>query len=164
MKSIVSTDVSVYCPSKNTSHQNILVLQFICYIMRGVSMSKCKNCGVEFTGRKDAKFCSPNCRVTFSRKQSLVTDNVTLSDPVVTDNFEFYTISKANGDGRKADEKSPIRKAKYWYDVPIAAIPVIKKGCPKMPDYMNGRQYFLWWKNEFKENGAGPVILNPIKR
>lgn len=124
----------------------------------------CQNCGVEIESKRtDAKFCSPNCRVTFSRKGSIVTDNVTLSSPVVTDNFEFYTISKKNGLGRKADEKSDVRKAQYWYDVPIAAIPVLKKDWPKMPVFMNGRQYFLWWKNEFKtqENGT-PIIHNPL--
>lgn len=130
---------------------------------------KCENCGIEIESKRtDAKFCSPKCRVTFSRKQSVVTDNVTLNENNVTDNFEFYTISKANGLDRKIDEKSGIRKAIYWYDVPIAATPVIKKGNPKMPDDMNGRQYFLWWKNEFKTQdnkdkpGYGlPSILNP---
>lgn len=127
-------------------------------------MRQCEVCKIDISGKRDtARTCSPKCRKDLSRLES-VTPNVTLSDPIVTLDFEFYTISKANGDGRKADEKSPIRKAKYWYDVPIAAVPVIKKDCPKMPDYMNGRQYFLWWKNEFKENETGPVILNPIKR
>jgi hypothetical protein len=80
-------------------------------------------------------------------------------------------VTKANGTGRKEDEKSNIRKAKYWYDVPIAAIPVIKKDWPKMPGYMNGRQYFLWWKNDFalqedetKPGYGEPLILNPFKK
>ena len=133
---------------------------------------KCTNCNIEFEGRSDAKFCSPKCRVTFNRKGSVVTDNVTLSDPDVTDNFEFFTISKANGLGRTEDEKSKTRKAKYWYDVPLAAVPVIKKDWPKLPIFpatedrpetsMNGRQYFLWWKNNFEENETGPVIHNPF--
>lgn len=126
---------------------------------------ECQNCGIEIESKRtDAKFCSPNCRVTFSRKASVVTDNVTLSDSPVTDNFEYYTISKANGLGRKVDEKSGVKKAQYWYDVPIAAIPVIKKGFPECPEYMNGRQYFLWWKNEFKMNGDIPEILNPFPK
>lgn len=125
-------------------------------------MYTCQNCGIEFDASREAKTCSPKCRKDLSRKVS-VTDNVTLSGEDVTDvYFEFYTVSKANGTGRKEDEKSAVRKAKYWYDVPIAAIPVIKKDYPKMPDYMNGRQYFLWWKNEFEENEAGPVIHNPF--
>ena len=126
-------------------------------------MNKCENCGIELVGRRTgAKFCSPKCRVTFSRKQSIVTDNVTFSDELVTDKFEFYTINKANKMGRKEDEKSKLRKALYWYDIPLAAIPVIKKDYPEMPDYMNGRQYFLWWKNEFKVDNEKPVILDPF--
>ena len=62
------------------------------------------------------------------------------------------------------DEKSATRKAKYWYDVPLGAIPVIKKGNPEMPDFMNGRQYFLWWKNEFKEKNGTPIIHNPLPK
>ncbi len=124
---------------------------------------KCDNCGIEFESKRaDAKFCSPRCRVTFSRKQSIVTDNVTLSDSAVTDNFKFYTVSKANGLGRLEDEKSAVRQAKYWYDVPLAATPVMHKGWPEMPGYMNGRQYFLWWKNDFKLTGGQPVIHNPF--
>lgn len=124
-------------------------------------MRNCEECGIEFEGRKDAKFCSPKCRVTFSRKAGVVTDNVTLSDPLVTDNFEFtVTVGKDNPDDVKKS-KEILRNAKYWYDVPLAAQPKIKKDWPKMPESMNGRQYFLWWKNEFKMNGDKPEILNP---
>lgn len=122
---------------------------------------KCINCDIEFEGRADAKYCSPKCRVTFSRKSSVVTDNVTFSNSDVTDKFEYYTIVKANGLGRQVDEKSEIVTAKYWYDVPLAAIPVIKKGYPEMPDFMNGRQYYLWWKNEFKVESDMPQLHNP---
>lgn len=123
---------------------------------------KCAVCKIDISDKKlTAKTCSPNCRKELSRLES-VTPNVTLSDPIVTPTFEFYTISKANGMGRKEDEKSAIRKATYWYNVPIAAIPVIKKDNPVMPEYMNGRQYFLWWKNEFRMNGDSPEILNPL--
>ena len=133
----------------------------------------CLNCNIEFDGRTDAKFCSPRCRVTFNRKASVtannVTDNVTFSEPAVTDNFEFYTITKAHPiAGEKEDKKSAIRQAKYWYNVPLGAIPVMKKDWPKMPEYMNGRQYFLWWMNEFKVHDdpakgevGSPIIHNP---
>lgn len=123
---------------------------------------KCVVCEIDISDkRQGAKTCSKNCRKELSRLES-VTHNVTLSVSDVTLIFEFYTISKANGLGRKEDEKSTVRKAKYWYDVPLAAIPVIQKGWPKMPDFMNGRQYFLWWKNEFEVRDAVPVIHNPF--
>lgn len=132
---------------------------------------KCLNCGIEFEGRKDAKFCSPKCRVTFSRKQSVVTDNVTVNEIDVTDNFKFKTPNKRTESGFHEDDndKIIIRQSKYWYDVPIAAIPIIQKGWPQMPDDLNGRQYFLWWKNEFKIQGDRskpgfglPEIHNPF--
>lgn len=127
---------------------------------------KCLNCGIEFEGRAGAKFCSPKCRVTFSRKQSVVTDNVTFSEPVVTDNFE-YTISSYDLNLSFPERKvtATTYTKKYWYDVPLGAVPIIHKGWPDMPDYMNGRQYFLWWKNEFKLNDKGePIILNPYPK
>lgn len=65
--------------------------------------------------------------------------------------------------------KNRVREADTWENVPLAAIPIIQKGWPEMPDFMNGRQYFLWWKNEFKlqdskdKPGSGqPEILNPL--
>lgn len=124
-------------------------------------MYQCKNCGIQFDAKREAKFCSPRCKLQAFRKSSVETDNVTLSVPTETDKFKFYIVVKANGLGRKQDEKQPVRQAVYWYDVPIAAIPVIKKGNPEMPEYMNGRQYFLWEKNDFKMNGDVPEILNP---
>lgn len=130
---------------------------------------KCINCGIDFEGRKDAKYCSPNCRVTFSRKASIVTDNVTLSEPTVTDNFKFTINTADNNPDDVKQSKNEVQTAKYWYDVPIAAKPIIKKGNPEMPEYMNGRQYFLWWKNDFrtvKEDEKGetgtPIIHNPF--
>jgi len=143
-------------------------------------MNNCTNCNIEFEGRTDAKFCSSKCRKEAFNKRSVSvpvgtdkrsdgTDNVVFAERIIPESFEFYTISKANGTGRKQDEKSEIRKAIYWYDVPIAAIPVIKKGNPEMPEFMNGRQYFLWAKNEFKtqdkKGNAGygmPEIFNPF--
>jgi len=125
----------------------------------------CTNCSIDFEGRKDAKFCSPKCRVTFSRKQSVVTDNVTLKEIDVTDNFEFYTITKAHPQAKEyEDTKSDIRTAKYWYNIPLGAIPVMQKGFPAMPEYMNGRQYFLWWKNNFEIKDDMPLIHNPFPK
>jgi hypothetical protein len=66
-------------------------------------------------------------------------------------------------------QKSKVREAKYWYDVPLAAIPVREEGWPEKPDSMNGRQYFLWWQTSFKTNDdpekgelGMPVILDPL--
>lgn len=130
---------------------------------------KCEVCGVEFeSARSDTKYCSPKCRKQAFNKRSVGTDNTNGTDNmiveerIIPERFEFYTISKTNGMGRTKDEKSKIRKAMYWYDVPIAAIPVIKKDYPEMPNYMNGRQYFLWWKNEFKTKDGSPVLVNPL--
>jgi len=129
-------------------------------------MFKCLNCGIEFEANREAKTCSPKCRKDLSRINS-VTDNVTLSHVIVTDKFE-YTVpyyrkpGDAGYDHKLALKHNTPSKAKYWYDVPIAGIPVTQKGWPKMPDYMNGRQYFLWRKNEFKEDKNGAIIHNPF--
>jgi len=136
---------------------------------------KCLVCNVEFESKRpDAKYCSPKHRKLAFQKRSIGTDNpqngtdkLVIEERIIEPEiyFEFYTISKANGLGRKQDEKSSVRKAKYWYDVPIAAIPVIKKGFPEMPETMNGRQYFLWWQNEFKMSDKfpdSPEIVNPL--
>lgn len=130
---------------------------------------RCEVCSVEFdSARSDTKYCSPKCRKQAFNKRSVGTDstngtdNMIVEERIIPERFEFYTISKTNGMGRTKDEKSKIRKAVYWYDVPIAAIPVIKKDYPEMPNYMNGRQYFLWWKNEFKTKGGSPVLVNPL--
>lgn len=123
----------------------------------------CLNCSIEFESKRtNTKYCSPRCKLQAFRKSSIETDNVTLSTPLETDNFEFCIISKANGMGRTENEKSKTRIAKYWYDVPLGAIPVMRKGWPDKPDYMNGRQYFLWWKNEFKTTNGAAVIHNPF--
>ena len=135
----------------------------------------CQNCGVELENKKTgAKFCSTNCRVTFSRKSSVVTDSVTFSKDSVTDSFKYTNHydrkpGDAGYDEELANNHKQVKEAKYWYDVPLNAIPVKQKGWPDMPENMNGRQYFLWWKNEFKvqENdgypGVGlPEITNPF--
>lgn len=134
---------------------------------------KCINCGIEFEGRKDARYCSPKCRKEVSRKSTVVTDNVTLNHPDVTDNlvFKFKTSNKRSNSGfhEDADGEVIVREAKYWYDVPLAAVPVKQKAWPDMPDFINGRQYFLWWKNDFVTNNdpekgelGQPVIHNPF--
>lgn len=126
----------------------------------------CKNCGIDLSKqRSTAKFCSPNCRVTFSRKASVVTDSVTLTEPPVTLTFKFTVKAAADNPDDVKKDKRKVREAKYWYDVPLAAIPVLQEGWPEMPELMNGRQYFLWWKNEFiTEEDGKPVILNPYPK
>src|SRR3990167_6253492 len=118
----------------------------------------CQICSIEFESVKEAKTCSPKCRKDLSRIGS-VTPNVTLSDPIVTLDFEFYTVTKGReplkGQEKESDQRSVTRRAKYWYDVPLAAIPIIKKDWPQVPEGINGRQYFLWWQNEFKTEKDG---------
>lgn len=138
----------------------------------------CEVCGIDISDKKaSARTCSTKCRKLLFSNRSLEqngtlngtetgTPSIILSEPKLEQEiwFEFYTIGRANGMGRPKDEKSPVRKAKYWYDVPSGAVPVSKKGWPEMPDYMNGRQYFLWWKNEFKYSEKfpnSPEIHNP---
>jgi hypothetical protein len=132
----------------------------------------CAVCGIDITDKKaTAKTCSLKCRkLAFSRRsigteqEQNGTPNVVLAEHQEPElYFEFFTqtVERKTDMGKIPAEKSSTRKAKYWYDVPVAAIPVIKKGYPEMPDYMNGRQFFLWWKNEFKMNGEKPEILNP---
>lgn len=125
---------------------------------------KCLVCGIEFeTKRMDARYCSPKCRKEASRNNSIVTDNVTLSTIPVTLNFKFTIVKGTKDDERELSvTKDKVQTALYWYDVPIAAVPVYEKDWPKMPEYMNGRQYFLWWKNEFKMEGDKPQIHNPF--
>ena len=131
---------------------------------------KCIVCKKEFEGRKDAKYCSVGCRKKASRDNSILPnkcdtnkcDKVILDEPNVTDNLEFEYRVKDNKAVGGIDKK--VYKAKYWYQVPLGAVPVLKEGFPKMPDYMNGRQYFLWWKNKFKEGNNGAVIYNPYKQ
>lgn len=123
----------------------------------------CEVCKIEFESVKPAKTCSPKCRVTLSRSGVTSSPNVTLKDPPVTPTFKFCIITKANGTGRKEDDKSGVRESRYWYDVPLSAIPIKQKDWPDMPAWMNGRQYFLWWKNNFETGDREePVILNPF--
>lgn len=95
--------------------------------------NKCEVCGTEFESIKVAKTCSPKCRVTLSRFGVTRDPNVTLAEPSVTHEESFSFRIK----------DQPTRTARYWYDVPLNAAPVIQKGWPELPDYMNARQYFL---------------------
>lgn len=132
----------------------------------------CEACGLKFESVKPARTCSPKCRVTLSRSRVTHGGNVTLAEPDVTHDVTFeFTVAynKKPGDkGYDADvdkKRKTVRTALYWYDVPIAAIPRVKKSWPKIPHNLNGRQYFLWWKNEFKVTDEGtPIIHNPFPR
>lgn len=132
--------------------------------------SICVVCKIEFDSARSAKTCSPKCRVTLSRSGVTKDPNVTLAEAAVTRDvtFEFTIkvgkISKPYNDLETVRRKELIRTSKYWYNVPLAAVPVIQKGWPDMPEWMNGRQYFLWWKNEFAEGENGPILHNPFPR
>lgn len=126
----------------------------------------CEVCGIEFESVKEAKTCSPRCRVTLSRKGVTHNPNVTLKEPPVTPKFKFTVTynRKPGDDGYDEDvakKRKQVREAVYWYDVPLAAIPVIEKDWPEMPEYMDGREYFLWWKNDFDTKDGKPVIYSP---
>lgn len=135
----------------------------------------CLKCGIEFDPKRDtAKFCSANCRVAYNREVS-VTSGISVTDPKpvsVTFKFTVGYNRKPGDEGYDEDTakaRKKVREEIYWYDVPLAAIPVMEKAWPKMPEYMNGRQYFLWWKNNFETNQdpekgeiGQPVILNPF--
>ena len=124
----------------------------------------CQVCKIEFESIKPAKTCSPKCRVTLARLRVTENPNVTLTDPNVTRDVTFKFTTKVNNDKEDFIKVAGkiIREAKYWYDVPLGAIPKLEQGWPTMPDFMNGREYFLWWKNNFEVNENNePVILNP---
>lgn len=126
-------------------------------------MSKCENCGIDFEGKRaSAKYCSAKCRVEASRKVK-ENEHIEMVSPITPELFEFKTpdVRQKSGFHEKENGEVIIRKALYWYDVPLAAIPIVKKGCPEVPEYMDGRQYFLWWKNNFEEKDGKKIILNP---
>ena len=129
----------------------------------------CVNCGIIFEGRVDAKYCSSKCRVEASRKGTIedISNNVIVLEPdekIAREEFKFKCPNTRTKSGywENDDETIQVRKAKYWYDVPFCAVPIKDKEDPKMPDYMNGRQYFLWRENDFQVNGDTPVIVNPL--
>lgn len=125
----------------------------------------CVICKNEFEGKEGAKTCSAKCRVTLSRQKSIVTPNVTLSQIPEEVVFRFTVrVKKGEQELSVIESKNKIRSTTKWEDVPIAAVPVVYQGDPDMPEWMNGRQYFLWWKNNFQlaEDGS-PLIWNPFK-
>lgn len=127
-------------------------------------MRKCEVCGIDISNKKQtARTCSVKCRKDLSRLES-VTPNVTLGDNSVTlEVFKFTIVVGKDNPTDVRESKSKVRTAQYWYEVPIAAIPINKNGWPEMPEYMNGRQYFLWWKNDFLAQSDGtPIIHNPF--
>jgi hypothetical protein len=126
--------------------------------------NRCKMCHIEYQAKRvNSKFCSPKCRVTFNRHS--VTDDVNVTDNTVEAvTFNFTIVIGKNNPPDVIEAKSKVRSAKYWYDVPLAAVPVLQEGWPEMPGFMNGRQYFLWWKNEFRTKDGEPVILNPYPK
>ena len=127
---------------------------------------KCLNCGKEFEPKREtAKYCSPNCRVTASRVSVTNNPKISVTEPKkISVTFRFKTLNKRTDSGfhETDDGKEIIREGKYWYDVPLGAVPVYEKGWPKMPAFMDGREYFLWWKNEFREKDGKPEIINPL--
>ena len=139
---------------------------------------KCQNCNKEFDGRQDAKYCSTKCRKEAFQKRSISvpngTDNVeriNIEERIIED-FQFTIVLGPDDKKRNLDlTKKEKRTAKYWYQVPLCGVPVVKEGWPRMPEYMNGRQYFLWWKNGFKVNEdkkdgeiGMPIIFNPYPK
>jgi hypothetical protein len=132
-------------------------------------INTCQVCGIELQSDK-ARTCSPKCRKMLSRQAS-VTSNVSVTseiEPSVTFRFRVAYSRKPGDAGYDSDvekQRKQPREAKYWYDIPLAAVPIKAKDWPDMPEFMNGRQYFLWWKNEFEaEDDGTPIILNPFKR
>lgn len=125
-------------------------------------MNKCRVCDIELESDR-ATTCSPKCRKILSRHQS-VTQNISVTHPIEQSVTFSFTIAQRPGSvkGNKDWNEAKVRTEKYWYEVPIAAVPVLQEGWPKMPEHMNGRQYFLWWKNNFGFDNGKPVILNPF--
>ena len=132
-------------------------------------MNKCIVCGIEFEGRSDAKYCSTSCRKKASRVgtiENISEEIVVVEQKPAMGEFEFMAPNIRMKSGFWEDDKGEvvIRKAKYWYDVPLGAVPVAKDGEPEMPTFMNGRQYFLWRDNGFQtdEKSGAPIIVNPF--
>lgn len=122
---------------------------------------KCVVCGNEFDSKRPtAKYCSGKCRAKASRDTSIVQEDEKIVLDDIEKPFRFYIKSTNSRTGEVT--KHPTRTASNWFNVPVAAIPIIEKGDPPMPDYMNGRQYFLWRKNNFKVDDNGKIVIyNP---
>ena len=127
----------------------------------------CIVCGETFeAARADARFDKPSCRKRYQRNpeeydgtpaaNTPQAEKMTLEKPAVRPPFRFRTPNFRADDGFN---ENGFRTAKYWYDVPLAAIPFPYEGEPAMPDYMNGRQYFLWRAMDFKVNDKGQAVL-----
>ena len=116
---------------------------------------KCQNCKKEFEAKSNrAKYCSAKCRVAASRDRDPAEDNPDLESEDRIYRFRTYN--------KRADEWSEVREATTWVDVPLAGEPVLEDDWPEKPDYMNNREYYLWWDNHFKTNDKGsPIITNP---
>lgn len=130
---------------------------------------KCENCGREFSAaRADARFDSPACRVEYSRKmkgtlgKDTPPEKLELVKPAEKNTlFEHYRLNCHTKSGFWEDENGEpiVYKARYWFNVPLNAVPVDND--PEMPEWMNGRQYFLWRENNFAvnpETGACQII------
>ena len=130
---------------------------------------ECIVCGLKFEGRADARFDKDACRKKFNRTPQdyiAIGDEVVLEEPVKQEAFQFKTKNNKTDSGFYENEDGTlnIRTALQWYDVPLGAIPILSKGEPDMPDYMDGRQYFLWRQNGFKTQDDSPVIVNPYPK
>ena len=99
----------------------------------------------------------------YSRKRVNKSEEIKIEPPKEKAVFTFKTPNKrtASGFHEKDDGTVVVRKATVWYDVPLAAIPITGKGEPEMPEWMDGRQYFLWRENDFKTRDGKPVIVDP---
>lgn len=119
----------------------------------------CEHCQETFeTTSKRARYCSDKCRIAASRHREPVSvkeGKVKMEDRVYR--FKTFLINKETGE----KEYSPVRTARTWVDVPLNGVPVREEGWPEKPDYMDNRQYYLWWDNHFKTDKGTPVITNP---
>lgn len=135
---------------------------------------KCLNCGKVFVAeRVTAKFDTPKCRVEYSRdgtpkENTPAAENIKMEKPVVKEVFRFKTPNTRTESGfhEKVVDNLPtgeviVRTATRWYDVPISAIPVPYEGEPGMPEWMDGRQYFLWRENNFKMEDGKYCLIDP---
>jgi hypothetical protein len=129
----------------------------------------CIVCNKEFDGRADARFDSDACRKKFARdplKYTGIDEGVEMVAPKPISEFHFYTVDSRSKSGYTEDDDGNIliRDAKYWYDVPLGAVPFNAADEPEMPKFMNGRQYFLWRANGFDTGLNGPVIIDPTPK
>lgn len=136
-------------------------------------MKECIVCGEEFEAKRaDARFDKEACKKKYQRspekydgtpgEDSPGRENIKLEDPVEKKVFTFRTPNFRTESGwNEKDGSAVIRQATRWYDVPLSAVPIVYEGEPEMPEWMNGRQYFLWRENNFKMEGKRAVIINP---